>query len=190
MRMILVLMALFFCSDTFAQIHRDSLQLAVDSLNKSMECEISGFEESNSDFLVLRVNDSLSDWYNSYHCIYELDSCSVSYVIMIIINTIDELTQAYEIRVSKIYKDIRVPPGKKICFNELDEIGKYLKNEYLNKSTRQNPANWELYPYVLYGKVNGDYIFETFDNSFISTFHSGMVYEVVCNKFGLYCPKN
>lgn len=189
MRMIFVLSALFFCSYTFAQVNRDSLQLAVDSLNRKMISEIQEFESSNSDFLVLRVNDPESDWHNSYHCIHNVDSCSISYMGMIIIDLTDELLQTYEIRLANISKNRRLPPGKSSCYNELTEIEKYLKKEYLTKSTKQEPVDWKEHYYVLYGKVKGDYIFETFGSEFLATFHSGMVYEIVCNTFGMYCSK-
>lgn len=189
MRIILVLMAWFFCSDTFAQVNHDSLQLMVDSLTKRMISEIKGFEDSNADFLVLSVNDTESDWYNSYRCIHNVDSCSISYVRMIIIDLTDELLQTYEIRFANISMNRRLPPGTSSCYNELSEIEKYLKKEYLTKSTKQEPADWKEYSYVLYGKVKGDYIFETFGPEFLATFHSGMVYEIVCDKFGMHCPK-
>lgn len=188
--MILVWVGLFLCSYTSAQFNPDSLQFAVDSLNKMMVSEIQGFENSNSDFLVLLVNDPSSDWYNSYHCIHQLDSCSVScYVIMIDIHLTDESLQTYEVRLPKIFKSRRVPPGKKACYNELEEIKKYLEKGYLIKSRKQDPSNWQKHSYMLYGKVGGDYIFETFDPDFIATFHSGMVYEIVCDKFGQPCPE-
>ncbi len=187
--MILVLIAWFFCSDTFAQVNRDSLQLMVDSLTKRMISEIKGFEDLDADFLVLRVNDAESDWYNSYHCIHNVDSCSISYVRSIIIDLTDERLQTHTLRFAYISKNRRLPPEKSSCYNELTEIEKYLKKEYLTKSTKQEPGDWKQYSYVLYGKVKGDYIFETFGPEFLATFHSGMVYEIVCNKFGIHCPK-
>jgi hypothetical protein len=187
--MILVLIAWFFCSYIFAQVNRDSLQLMVDSLTQSMISEIKGFEDSNADFLVLCVNDTESDWHNSYHCIHNVDSCSISYMRMIIIDLTDEQLQTYELRFANISMNRRVPRGKSSCYNELTEIEKCLKKEYLTKSTKQEPIDWKAYSYVLYGKVKGNYIFETFGPEFLATFHSGMVYEIVCNKFGIHCPK-
>lgn len=108
---------------------------------------------------------------------------------MITIDLIDELLQTYEIRLANISKKRRLPPGKSSCYNELTEIEKYLNKEYLKKSTKQQPADWKEHYYFLYGRVNGDYIFETFGSEFLATFHSGMLYEIVCNEFGMHCPK-
>ncbi len=183
-KFVLILLVIQISTVSFTQNVQDSLQVAINNLNRQMMEDIQKYETSNSDFLILRVNDSLSYHNNSYIVHFNADSCTSSYCISFNGTFSDEFHLKYDLHYIHI-SFANDGFGNK-CPDRLSQVLEEINNGYIVGYQHQelNMSELQNKEYLLYGRIGNIYVKEEFDHSFIAEFHSGMLYDLVRSLFG------
>jgi hypothetical protein len=157
-------------------VSNDSMKVANDNLDNRVFSTLDEYEQKGIDFMIMRTYDTISLRHNQCLFIYREDTCSKLY------------GYGFHNDFEVIYKGVgRVGRGSK-CVDEIAEIENHLSSitDYF-KTDKPTSLDFSLHRYTFYGKINGKYIHETFEESFISSHHSGMLHYVVCAYAGVYC---
>lgn len=159
----------------------DSLEIANQKLDSLILYYLKNFESEGHEFMILRVRDSVFAGMNECSFMVTKDSCTSKFKLAV--NW--DFTISY-VHVSDIsYYDPSLPCSDKLyrIANDIREFEDYFKSS--------DPVNLNLEnaPFVFYAKVFGNYSLEYFDHEFVSEFHSGMLYDVVCHHLYSSCKR-
>lgn len=173
---------IIFCLPIFAigQTVADSMKIANEKLDFQIDSIINGYERDGFDFIIMRTYDTIP---TNSRCRFVIrkDSCTHLYAL--------DISYDYNVgyifvgRVDRLSRTSQNP-----CYDEMTQIESDL-SEFTNyfKIKQPSETNFKQHQYTVYGKINGRYICETFEQDFISSFHSGMLYQTVCNYLGGWC---
>jgi len=177
MNYLLLLPSMFLMQMGLAQsTFTDSLKNANIAFNNQIQDKVKTYEEEGYDFLILRIYDTLQPIKNRCHFMIRKDSCTQRFVLSI--KQDFSFQQTY---ISHIDYYGRNSP----CHDEIGQIEagfngseSYIKSQSID-SLRFEP------PYTLYGKINKKYLYEVIDKEFVSKFHSGIIYDILCFYMGV-----
>jgi hypothetical protein len=159
----------------------DSLIVANQKLDSLILDYLKDFESEGHEFMILRVRDSVFAGLNECSFMVSKDSCTSKFKL-----TINwDFTISY-VHVSDFsYYDPNLPCSEKLLkiANEMREY-----NDFFKSSDPVN-LNLENAPFVFYSKVFGNYSLEYFDHEFVSEFHSGLLYDVICHQLYSSCKR-
>lgn len=162
------------------QTATDSMKMANDKLDFQIDSIINGYERDGFDFILMRAYDSVPIS-SRCHFVIRKDSCTHLYAL----DVSDDYNVSYVFvdRIDRLSQSNQNP-----CYDEMTKIEKDL-SQFTNYFKNKRPAalNFKQHQYTVYGKMNGRYIYETFEREFVSSFHSGMLYQTVCNYLGGWC---
>jgi len=180
MKVFLAFFLLLYCFNVNSQSSaRDSANAANDTLDAMILRTIESFDEFNYDYLILREYDSAAPMIGEYHILKEQDSCSSMFGW-----NIESDFSIGHFSVGKIQS--RKSIGGCSQYADFDKIKLDLTRSvnYFD-STNVDSLNFRTARYTLYGKIDGEYLFQTFELEFVTSFHSGMLHDVICREFGL-----
>lgn len=169
-----------FCQLTFAETASiDSLKNANKEFDKRIYKMVKTYEQAGVDFVLLRVYDTLWAFENRCYFVIKEDTCSKRFGL-----SMDEDYSIHDVSISNVadFYSKKMP-----CRDEISEIETALEYENYFKDQYLDSLSFENSPYTLYGKINGKYLHEEFNREFISKFHSGMLYDTICNYLGARC---
>ncbi len=165
------------------QTATDSMKIANENLDYQIDSIIKGYERDGFDFLIMRVYDSVPI---SSRCrfVVRKDSCLALYTIDV--SPEFNITHVFVSDVESSARRRRNEP----CVDEMTKIEKDL-SQFTNYFKNEQPTeiSFKQQQYTVYGKINGRYIYETFEEEFISSFHSGMLYQTVCHYLDGWCKR-
>lgn len=171
---------LFLPLVTSAQAH-DSLRLANDSLDRRIAEMVAEWERNEVDYIFMRSYDSTGLFANRFHFLFRKDTCTIMHEFHIW-----EGYTIHDVHIGRIEARRRTYPPP--CFDEIARIERDLSayEDYFQNSPIPYP-DFHLSPYTIYGHINGKYILQRFGEDFISSFHSGLLYDTVCRDLGCWC---
>jgi hypothetical protein len=174
---------LFLSGTAFSQSDRDSMAIARKKLNAELLDKIHELKNGPNDFLLFRVNDSLSDDYNSYECHYNTDSsCTDAYKIFIN-PKIDFGNSHYNLLHGSI-GFFRIPRSKnepEPCYDRIAYQAKIPEMDSVFKLQDVSVTEEDLMinDYFLYGRIGGKFIVEKFDRQFLIAEDPGIRYRFI-----------
>lgn len=174
----LVFALFLFCSFlTKAQtITVDSLKIANQEFDDLIQVYLNNYEEQGHEFMILRVRDSIYPALNQCIVISRKESCTTRFNLQMNSDCSIKYVHVNNIK----YHDPSEP-----CEDELIEIADQMSAfDDFFKSRQPEELDLERASFVFYAKVFGNYALEYFEFEFVSEFHSGLLYDVVC--FQLY----
>jgi len=163
------------------QSSADSMKIANETLDFQIDSILKVYEKEGTDFIIMRAYDTILPISSRCHFVIRKDSCSNMYALDV----------SYDYTVSYIFVQSIDRPSrsaKSLCIDEMVKIEKDL-SQFTNYFKKDHPSelNFKSHQYTVYGKINNGYIYETFEEDFISSFHSGMLYQTVCSYLGGWC---
>ncbi|MBI3133817.1 MAG: hypothetical protein HYZ14_03995 [Bacteroidetes bacterium] len=138
-------------------------------------------QKDKSDYVFLRVRDSATIENNYCTFLVNKDSCTSMF----------KLALSYDFSIRYIHiGDIEYYDPKRPCSKEFFEIAGELKGmEGLFVETIQPGLDLESSDLIFYGKWNEYFFVQYLDSDFIQSFHSGLIYDVICSVFIYNCSK-
>jgi hypothetical protein len=173
---------IIFCLPIFAigQTASESMKIANEKLDFQIDSIIAGYERDGFDFIIMRTYDTIP---NSSRCRFVIrkDSCTDLFALDVSYNYMVSYISVG--RVDRLSRTSQNP-----CYDEMTKIEKDL-SQFTNYFKIEQPTeiDFKQHQYTVYGKINGRFIYETFEEDFISSFHSAMLYQTVCNYLGGWC---
>lgn len=156
----------------------DSLKQANIKLNTNIFDKIKHYENEGYDFLLFRAYDSLSHYENRCRFMVRRDSCTWRYALKM---NRDYTVSHVSISSIDYYEDNPCYDELGEAENSLSAVGGYFKG--LSKITPE----LDKFPYILFGRISGKYIYETFDSDFLTGTQRGILYHIICAYMGEHC---
>lgn len=167
----------FFLFTVNAQeTYLDSLSVSNDSLDSILTQITTNYQKEGIDFIILREYDSLYPVNSLCTIIYRRDSCSSKFGLTLDIENL-----------SANYLTIRSPVERKKwkCEDDIQKIQGDLSNfeNYFTKNIVY-PIDYSANRFTLYGKIDGEFVYEVFDSELVSKHHTGMLHNIISYYFG------
>lgn len=185
MKFILSVIFLFcLCANIKSQtLFIDSLKDINNELDKRIMSIFNKADSLGQDILIVRKYDSLNNILRDNYCsvMQKEDTCSISYIL----DVEENFTISY-CPSSKIKRSSEFPN----CENDFPKIYRLLSEDFGDHQsyftdTVPTSIDFSKSDYTLIGRINGQYIFEVFDNNFVEEFHSGLLHHVVTGYMGI-----
>lgn len=172
----------------YSQIVRDSLLYVEQQLNLEFLIQTKELYEDKYDFVMVRVNDSLSYENNSYHYYYNIDSCTHGGAISFDTNRVQNGSK-YQLLYGSI--GFAYANGDYSCVNSLtpeDDMVKMTSN-LKKEEVYVRYSDLNLYEYILYGRIGDKYIYEIFSREYANSPENKKFLEFVSLFCDLYSVK-
>jgi hypothetical protein len=167
---------------TFGQSTRlDSLKLANYNLDIQILENLKKLEKEKSDFILLRIRDTIE--YENNYCTFLVNSDSCTSMFRLDISN--------DFSIDYIYiTDIAYYDPKRPCSKVFFEVSGQLKDmEGLFVDTVQPGLDLESSALTFYGKWDEYFFIRYLESDFIESFHSGLIYDVICSRFIYNCVR-